>query len=138
MNKTKIVHDLLRKTYYDLSKAGAYLGPDKLYGVIKSKGISGIGKHKIRKWLHNQDSYSLRKELRRRFTRTRVIVSGIHDQFDMDLIDVSNIKSQNSGVNFLLVVIDIFSKFLWIETLKNKTAKKVVAALKKNTKSYFI
>ncbi|CAG2222409.1 unnamed protein product [Mytilus edulis] len=131
MNTHQEINTLLEKTYYKLSNPGAYLGPDKLYRVLKSKGITHIGKHKVRKWLHNQDSYGLRKELRRHFTRTRVIVSGINDQFDMDLIDISNMKSENSGVSFLLVVIDIFSKYLWIKALKNKTAKVVVAALKK-------
>lgn len=92
MNTHQGINTLLEKTYYKLSNPGAYLGPDKLYRVLKSKGITHIGKHKVRKWLHNQDSYGLRKELRRHFTRTRVIVSGINDQFDMDLIDISNIK----------------------------------------------
>lgn len=125
INKKKLIEE----TYYDLSKSGAYLGSDKLYRVLKSKGISNIGKHTIRKWLHNQDDYSLRKEVRHSFRKARVIVSGIDDQFDMDLADVSNISDENNGIKYLLFVIDIFSKYLWVEPLKNKTAKDVVKAL---------
>ena len=121
---------ILENTYFNLSKAGAYVGPDKLYKVLKSKGITHIGKHKVRKWLHNQDDYSLRRELRHSFRKVRVVVSGIDDQFDMDLADVSNISDENDGIKYLLFVIDIFSKYLWVEPLKNKTATEVVNALK--------
>lgn len=123
MHKTKKVHDLLEQTYYNLSRVWCIFRSRLTLLSFK------IQKQTIRKWLHNQDSSSLRTELRRRFTRTRVVVSGIHDQFDMVLIDISNIKS--SGVSFLLVDIDIFSKYLWIETLKNKTAKEVITSLTK-------
>lgn len=131
MERTKYIDQLLENTYFNLSKAGAYYSADKLYQVLKSKGITDIGKNTVRKWLEHHDSYSLRKEPRHRFKRARVVVSGIDDQFDMDLADVSNIKSENSGVSFLLVVIDIFSKYLWVEPLKNKTSNEVLKALQK-------
>jgi hypothetical protein len=37
---------ILENTYLNLSKSGAYVGPDKLHRVLKSKGIAQIGKHK--------------------------------------------------------------------------------------------
>ena len=36
----------------------------------------------------------------------------------------------NNGVRYLLMVIDVFSKFGWIEPLKNKKGETVVKALK--------
>jgi len=39
---------------------------------------------------------------------------------------VSNIAKENHGVKYLLFVIGIFSKYMWVEPLKNKTAKEVV------------
>jgi IS30 family transposase len=44
---------------------------------------------------------------------------------------VSNISKENDGVKYLLFVIDIFSRYLWIEPLKNKIGKEVVNGLKK-------
>ena len=35
---------------------------------------------------------------------------------------------ENDGVNYLLVVIDVFSKFFWVKSMKNKTASNVVQA----------
>ena len=54
-------NNILENTYFNLSKAG------KLYRVLKSKGITHIGKHKVRKWLQSQDDYSLRREQRHSF-----------------------------------------------------------------------
>ena len=33
---------------------------------------------------------------------------------------------ENDGVNYLLVVIDVFSKFLWVRSMKNKNAQSLV------------
>lgn len=126
----KKIDSILKKIYCDLSTAGSYLGPDKLYTVLKNKGITNIGKHTVRKWLQNQDNYSLQKPVRQSFKKARVVVAGIDDQFDADLADVSNISHENDGVKYLLVVIDIFSKYLWIQPLKNKTAHEVVKGFK--------
>jgi hypothetical protein len=51
----------------------------------------------------------------------------------IDLADTSNISDDNNGIKYLLFVIDIFSKYLWIKPLENKTAKDVVKALQKYT-----
>ena len=109
-----------------MSEAGGYLGPDKLYKVLKHRGVHNIGKYTVRKWLQNQDDYSLQKAVRQTFKKTRVVVSGIDDQFDAAIADVSNIAKENDGVKYLLFVIGIFSKYMWVEPLKNKTAKEVV------------
>ncbi|VDI27454.1 Hypothetical predicted protein [Mytilus galloprovincialis] len=122
----KRVDSILKKIYYDLSTAGAYLGPDKLYQVLKARGVKNVGKHSIRSWLQNQDNYSLQKPARKTFKKAKVVVAGIDDQFDADLADLSSISKENGDVKHLLFVIDIFSKYLWVEPLKNKTAKEVI------------
>ena len=71
-----------------MSEAGAYLGPDKLYKVLKHRGVDNIGKYTFRKWLQNQDDYSLQKQVRQTFKKTRVVVSGMDDQLDAELADM--------------------------------------------------
>ena len=55
----KKVDSILKKIYYNLPNAGAYFGPDKLYRVLKSRGIHNIGKYTVKKWLQNQDDYKI-------------------------------------------------------------------------------
>lgn len=45
-------------------------------------------------------------------------------------MDMSKYSKENDEVAFVLIVIDIFSKFLWMQPLKNKKGQSVTAALK--------
>ena len=58
------------------------------------------------------------------------MVSGIDKIWAADLADMTAFKDYNEGVNFLLLVIDTFSKYGWIVPLKNKKAQTIVKALK--------
>ena len=72
----------------------------------------------------------LHKPVRRKFERRRVLVSGIDNIWAADLADMKAFSKFNQGFNFLLLVIDIFSKYGWIIPLKNKEGKTVASALK--------
>ena len=104
------------------------------YDPARVGNLGGIGslerasKRSARKWLSTQDTYSLHKPTRRRFPRRRVIVSGIDDQWQADLVDLSSLKKENKNYKHLLTCIDIFSKFAWIEPLKDKNGKSLKEA----------
>ena len=44
-------------------------------------------------------------------------------QFQIDIIDLGNLIEENDGNRYLLTAIDIFTRFAFVEPLKNKTAK---------------
>ena len=46
-------------------------------------------------------------------------------------MDMSSFSRSNNGYKFLLTVIDVYSKYGWIVSLKNKTGKEVASALVK-------
>jgi hypothetical protein len=60
-----------------------------------------------------------------------VIVGGQYDQFDADLADLQNLSESNNRVRFLLVVIDVFSRFVWVEPLRNKKNTSVEVAFER-------
>jgi hypothetical protein len=68
--------------------------------------------------------------LKRSFKRNKVIVKGVDDQWDVDLMDMTKFAKYNNGYNFILVVIDIFSKYVWLRPLKDKKGESVLKALK--------
>ena len=84
----------------------------------------------VKRWLSEQDAYTLHKPVRIRFKRRRVIVGGRNHQWQADLVDLSKLKKDNDGYVFLLTVIDVFSKQAWCVPLKNKSASSLVTALK--------
>ena len=57
--------------------------------------------------------------------RIGVNVNGIDEIWAADLIDMQEFSKDNNGIIYLLTVIDIFSKFVWIVPLKRKTGQKV-------------
>jgi hypothetical protein len=59
----------------------------------------------------------------------KVIVSGPNEQLDVDLEDIQSLSKDNDGIKYLLVAIDVFSRYAWVEPLKNKTAKEVEGGL---------
>lgn len=73
----------------------------------------------------------MHKPARKKFQRRRVWVSGIDDTWAADLADMSHLSKENDGYKYLLVIIDIFSKYGWIIPLKNKSGLSVANALKK-------
>ena len=58
----------------------------------------------------------------------RVIVGGIDEQWQMDLADMQSLKQYNDGYRYLLVCIDVFSKYAWIVPIKSKTGPALVEA----------
>ena len=57
------------------------------------------------------------------------MVTGIDDQWSADLMDMAKFKEYNRGYTFVLVVIDVFSKYLWMRPLKNKQGTSVSKAI---------
>ena len=113
----------LRSVYFDPTRVGSYDGFDALRCVTR------MPRKMVEKWLSEQDAYTLHKPARRHFRRRRVIVGGRHQQWQADLVDLSNLKKDNDGMTFLLTVIDVFSKVAQCVPMKNKSAPSLVAAL---------
>ncbi|XP_061167375.1 uncharacterized protein LOC133176237 [Saccostrea echinata] len=125
------MEEYLKGIWYDPRHPGSFASPSKLYEIVKREGKFKIGLHRIKKFLQNQDAYSLQKRVKRRgFKRRRVIVQGIDYQWEADLADVQNLSKHNDGIKYLLVIVDVFSRFLWVRTLKDKKAKTVIDAFK--------
>ena len=73
----------------------------------------------------------LHKPITRKFTKRRVFVKGVDEIWAADLVEMGRFSDWNKGFKYLLMVIDVFSKFGWIEPLKDKKGETVAAAFKK-------
>lgn len=113
----------LRDTYFDPSSPGSYGGVTALSRQTQTK------RDVVKDWLSFQDAYTLHKQKRKRFQRRKTIVSGMDQQWQIDLVDIQGLKSQNDGMGYILTAIDVFSKMAYARALKNKTSKSIIAAL---------
>ena len=80
------------------------------------------------KWLAAQDTYSLHKKVTRRFPRLHYNVSEIDSLWEADLTDLSSLSRYNDNYSYLLFVIDVLSKYLWIEPVFDKSARTITKA----------
>ena len=120
----------LEKNYFDPSHLGSFRGANKLHEAIKDEGKYMFSLSKVKRWLQNQESFSLHKPLHRSFHCLKVIIGGLNDQYKVDLVDMQKLKDKNDGVHFLLIVIDVFSRFMWVEPLENKLEDTVINAFR--------
>ncbi|XP_053380052.1 uncharacterized protein LOC128548709 [Mercenaria mercenaria] len=122
--------NILEEYYFNAKNPAAYAGAQKLFQVLNKKYPGLFTITHIKRWLNDQEAYSLQKPRRHRFKTANVRVTSIGEQLDIDLLSMSNLADENDGVRFLLCAIDILSRKLWVRPLKNKTAKVVLSAMK--------
>ena len=82
-----------------------------------------------------EPNYQLAKELRRQILRKikkRIVYSFFRDNiWGVDLADMQSLSKYNKGINYLLCVIDLFSKYAWVVPLKYKRGITIVNTFQK-------
>ena len=89
-----------------------------------------ITRNAVRDFLSRQPAYTLHKPARRHFPRNRIYVSSIYKQWMADLADMVGQQRDNNGNQYILTVIDVFSKYAWSVPVKNKDGKSIRDAIK--------
>ena len=125
MALTDAQEEYLNNFYYDSERPGSFSGPEKFYQAVKEDGRYYLSLFKIRKWLQNQEVYTTNRLVHRHFNRNEVEVAGLDDVWDSDLLDFTNYSMVNNGYNYILICIDIFSRYVWARPLKTKTGREV-------------
>ena len=80
--------------------------------------------------LGSKSGNELHQPIRRQFPKRRVISYGIDNIWAADLVEMGKFSKWNKGIKYLLMVIDVFSKFGWIRPLKDKRGQTVADAFK--------
>ena len=90
----------LSQLYYNPESPASFGGVDSIYHAVKNDAKYQISRNKIRQWLAKQDTYTLHKPVRYRFTRNRVIVAGIDDEWEADLVIMDSLSKHNNGYKY--------------------------------------
>ena len=118
--------DYLKSIYFNPKNPGSYQSPKKLYDIVQKEKRFFITLKNIKEFLQTYESYGQFKNVKHNFQRSRVLVLGIDDQWDIDLADMSKYSEANDGYKYLLCAIDIFSRFAWVQPMINKTAEEII------------
>ena len=127
-------HDAyLSSLYYTAKSPASYSGPYKMWIHIKNKKDlpEGLSYKKVKEWYQSQVTHNIHIIPRKKFTREPIIVDHINEQMDCDLIDAARLKKYNSGFGYILVCIDLFSRYVWALSVKTKSGSDVAEAMRK-------
>ena len=97
-----------------------------VHKIISTKKRMGLGIQ----W-SNELADELHKPIRRKFQKRKVVAKTVDDIWTADLVEMIPLAKYNKGFKYLLMVIDVFSKFGWIVPLKTKTGVAVANAFKR-------
>ena len=90
---------------------------------------AGVSKNKAKKALEHVDSYVFHREYKRPRSFNPYYIYEKRKLIQADLIDISRISNENDGVKHLFLLIDVFTRKVWVFPLQNKNARTVKNAL---------
>ena len=100
-----------------------------VYKFFDKRTSGGIVKNEI--IVNREIAEELHKPIIRKFEKRKVHSSFIDNICGTDLADIQLIHKFNKGFEFLLFVIDIYSKHVWVIPLKDKIGITITNAFQK-------
>ncbi len=85
--------------------------------------------------MQSVDAHTEYGTYRSKFPRLKVLTYDINEIWSMDLAFVDKLAKYNRGVKYLMVAVDVLSRYVRVEPLKTKDAKDVSKAFKKMIKN---
>ena len=120
----------LMRLYNSISESSNFAGPQKIFSELqRRKKFPQISLYQIQKFLSKQESYGLSQGTRNKFHRPSYITYFKYYLIQLDLVDMTKYSKSNNNIKYLLSCIDTFSRMLFMQPIKSKQAKDVVAAL---------
>ena len=107
-----------------------YPGAQRLYAIAKPK-ISGVKLKDVQDFILNQETAQLHKRVTKEKTTNHATSAGNQNDYQADLLDLTKYGRSNSGMNWCLLVKDIFNRKAFAAPLKTKSPNDVLPALNK-------
>lgn len=115
----------MENIYFSTSHPAGFGGQNILFDAVKpSKTLKDI-----KSYLKNNNTYR-KFRIPTKFERARIFVTSLGHMFQCDLFDMQHLSRSNKGFRYILLVCDCFSRKIWAEPLKQKSAKHVSEAMR--------
>lgn len=111
----------INNIYYNPSHPAGYASIDKLTSAMKGK----MNREDVKRWLQSQETYTLHKPVHKKFPRNKYVLSNLNELWQADLSDMRTYSKYNDGFNYILCVIDVFTKFAYARSMKNKNSESI-------------
>ena len=124
MAVSELLKRRIKRAYVTPGHPVAYSAPGRIakHFQIKQKEAKRI--------LEEIEGYTLHREFKQPRIYNPYYAHSRREQVQADLIDVSKMAAQNQNTRFLLLLIDIFTKFMWVYPLRTKNALEMEAKMR--------
>ena len=120
--------EVLSRIYHDPKDPGSLGGVERLLRLARQLNVPGVSRQTVQEYLRCEQTYTLHKPARRRFTINYTYVAGIDAQWQADLADMHGIARHNGGMRYILTVIEVLFKFACAIPIHSKDAKAITVA----------
>ena len=102
------------------------------FGSVRDlQKASGLSRSKVISFLHAENSYRKYRQATRHFRRLPAFAKRINKIWCLDLSFMDKLSEFNNGVKYLLICVDVFSRFVRVQPMKSKNSTDAVAVFKK-------
>ena len=115
----------LKKLYLTPGEASSFSSAQRLYTAAREHGLN-VTLSEVKKFLQGIESYTLHRQVRRHFPRQKIRSDSINEIWEADLASFQNIAAENKGFAWVLVTVDVLSKFAYAVPIQSKHAKDVI------------
>ena len=126
------MEQIIKDFYYDPETG--FVDENKLYKKIKENGLpdsKNITLNDVKKVLAKQYVHQIHKPIKLYKEHYSHIVSpSVRNNYQMDLLDMSNYAKWNKGYKWLMNTIDVFSRYVFCVPMVSKDVSSVLTAFK--------
>ena len=102
--------------------------------IANLKKASGLPRSKVVQYIQSKAPYTKYKQFRKTFPRLKAVAYRINEIWSVDVAYMDKIAQHNNGVKYLLVAVDVLSRYLRVQPMKALYAKDAAEAFKKMIK----
>jgi len=122
-----LIMEEVKKQWETASKPGSFTNPTTLWKSISPESRKRLkNKSRLKKLLFGEESYLTRRKAKYRFSRRRVVSSGINYQWDCDVAYLEY-KEDNTPYMGFLCCIDVFSRKVYARLITRVSAKSIIS-----------
>ena len=121
--------EVLKRLYCGPDEASSFSSANRLFEAAKNE-IPDLSFKSVKEWLSKQVAYTRHKKPKLTFPRRKVLSLRIDDTWAADLIQADSLANFNSQYQYILTVVDLFSRKLWCRKLKHKSTTEMDAAMR--------
>src|SRR5690348_14803397 len=121
------LNEIIRREFYD--PQNGLISARNLYKKLKPDNPK-LTLKLITEFIKNQATHQIHTAKKISLNEYHQIKAPTLGEFQLDILDLSNYARHNNGFRYILVVVDIYSRYSFVHSLKTKAGSVVLEAMK--------